>query len=77
MRKEAERWLCQAEADLKASRDSAAAARRLDTYYIPTRYPNGLDENIAPADYYDREDAEQCINFATSILTTVKKCTGH
>lgn len=48
-------------------------ARALDTYYIPTRYPNGLDEDIAPVDYYDKEDAQKCLRFATLILKTVKK----
>ncbi|MDI6808215.1 MAG: HEPN domain-containing protein [Candidatus Eisenbacteria bacterium] len=49
------------------------AARILDTYYIPTRYPNGLDEDIAPVDYYDHEDARRCLDFATLILRTVRK----
>ncbi len=48
-------------------------ARVLDAYYIPTRYPNGLDSDIAPTDYYDKEDAYKCLNCATSILNTVKK----
>lgn len=128
MRKEARRWLRQAEADLKAAKDSlkdrnyewscfqsqqsaekvlkaflynlgytsltthsvkillkesakkryvfsdlGEAARALDTYYIPTRYPNGLDKDIAPVDYYDEEDARRCLNYATLILNVVKK----
>ncbi|RLD16597.1 MAG: DNA-binding protein [Caldiserica bacterium] len=128
MRKEAERWLRQSEADLKAARDSYNAgnfewacfqaqqsaekslkaflynlgytsitthsikklvlesikheeefsavleeARFLDAYYIPTRYPNGIDDEMAPVDYFDKEDAEKCINSATSILEKVKK----
>lgn len=128
MRKEAKRWLRQAEADLKAAKNSLKngsyewscfqaqqssekalkaylynlgytsitthsikilvkeagkkeknfyeledAARNLDAYYIPTRYPNGLDTDIAPVDYYDKDDAKKCINYATLILNTVKK----
>lgn len=34
---------------------SLRAAKRLDDYYIPTRYPNGLPGEI-PSDYYDDED---------------------
>ncbi|MGA1844571.1 MAG: HEPN domain-containing protein [bacterium] len=49
------------------------AARILDAYYIPTRYPNGLDEDIAPVDYYDKEDAERCLSYATLTLTVVKR----
>lgn len=48
-------------------------ARFLDDFYIPTRYPNGLEEGLAPVDYYDKEDAERCLGSATSILTAVKK----
>jgi HEPN domain-containing protein len=48
------------------------AARTLDQYYIPTRYPNGLDEEIPPARYYDRTDAERCLQSAQSILEHVK-----
>lgn len=49
------------------------AARVLDTYYILTRYPNGLDKEIAPVDYYDKKDAEKCLNYAMLILEKVKK----
>jgi len=43
MRKEAKRWLRQAEADLKAAKDSFK------------------DEDLAPVDYYDKEDADKCL----------------
>jgi HEPN domain-containing protein len=49
------------------------AASWLDNYYIPTRYPNGLDAEVAPTDYYEKEDAERCLKYATLILNTVKK----
>jgi HEPN domain-containing protein len=47
----------------------------LDTYYIPTRYPNGLPDGI-PADAYNRQAAEEAfglsqaaLDFATSRMT--------
>jgi len=46
-------------------------ARMLDQYYIPTRYPNGLDEETPPARYYDQRDAERCLQSARSILARV------
>lgn len=49
------------------------AASSLDSYYIPTRYPNGLDAEVAPADYYEKEDAKKCIKYATLILLIVKR----
>jgi len=48
-------------------------AKKLDMYYIPTRYPNGLGGEITPAEFYDEEDAQQCINSAKLILEIVKK----
>lgn len=47
-------------------------ARLLDPYYIQTRYPNGLDEETAPARYYDAEDSRRCIQSARSILERVR-----
>lgn len=46
--------------------------RLLDQYYIPTRYPNGLDEETPPARYYDEKDARRCLSSARSILERVK-----
>jgi len=50
-----------------------SVSRFLDTFYIPTRYPNGLVGNLAPFEYYEEEDAIKCINYAESILMIVKK----
>ncbi len=47
-------------------------ARTLDMFYIPTRYPNGLGGNLAPTEFYEREDAEKCISSAELILNTAK-----
>ncbi|MDO9098943.1 MAG: HEPN domain-containing protein [Candidatus Methanoperedens sp.] len=48
-------------------------ARLLDMFYIPTRYPNGLGGELAPSEYYEKEDAQKCLNSAESILNNVKK----
>ncbi|MGQ4873703.1 MAG: HEPN domain-containing protein [Promethearchaeia archaeon] len=48
-------------------------ARFLDMFYIPTRYPNGLAGNLAPFEFYEEEDAKKCIDYAESILMTVRK----
>lgn len=45
----------------------------LDSYYISTRYPNGLVGNEIPSEYYSQEDADQCISYAELILKTVKR----
>lgn len=48
-------------------------ARFLDMFYIPTRYPNGLAGDLAPAEFYEKEDALKCLNSAELILKKVKK----
>ena len=53
--------------------DLLSQAKVLDSYYISTRYPNGLVGNEIPAHYYSEEDASQCINYAGLILKSVKR----
>ena len=50
----------------------AEAARLLDQHYIPTRYPNGLDEETPPTRYYEKGDADACLRSARSILEHVR-----
>ncbi len=45
-------------------------ARILDQYYIPTRYPNGLLDEI-PHEFYEIEDAKICLNHARKIIKLV------
>lgn len=47
-----------------------AQARHLDHYYITTRYPGGLPAEV-PHDYFKKEDAEECIKYASAILRWV------
>lgn len=49
------------------------AAKVLDSVYISARYPNGIAGGLTPAEYYEREDAEECVNYAESILKEVRK----
>lgn len=43
------------------------AAKNLDKFYIPPRYPNGFDVGI-PADYFTEEDARGAIENAAKII---------
>lgn len=47
--------------------------RRLDKYYIITRYPNDLPGGSVPAEYFDEEEAEKAIEFVLNILNWVEK----
>jgi HEPN domain-containing protein len=47
--------------------DIVSAARVLDRYYIPIRYPNGFPAG-APMDSYDQPTAEEAVRLAETIL---------
>ncbi|MEM1990525.1 MAG: HEPN domain-containing protein [Candidatus Bathyarchaeia archaeon] len=47
------------------------AAKTLDKYYVPTRYPNAWVEG-SPDEYYTRRDAEEAIKFAENIISWVE-----
>lgn len=42
----------------------------LDSYYIPTRYPNGLPDDI-PAHVYNRETAADALRLADEVVQAV------
>jgi HEPN domain-containing protein len=42
-------------------------ARRLDRFYIPTRYPNGLPAG-APCESFDRQDLDQAVDLAGGLV---------
>ena len=50
----------------------SADARTLDMFYIPTRHPNGLGGDLAPTEFYEKEDADKCLHSAELILQTVR-----
>jgi HEPN domain-containing protein len=50
-------------------------AKALDKYYIPTRYPDALPDEIVPSEVYEEEDAQSALKKAKSIVDFVKtKC---
>jgi len=48
-------------------------AQLLDTFYIPTRYPNGFPEG-KPADYYSASKAQEAFDAASAII---QFCQNH
>jgi len=48
-------------------------AKALDAAYITTRYPDSIVGNLTPSEYYDREDAEECIEHADSICSAARE----
>ena len=53
--------------------ESLVRAKRLDDYYLPTRYPNSLPGGV-PAEYYDDEtEALEAERMAEAVLALVKE----
>lgn len=50
-----------------------AKARRLDEYYIATRYPNGLPGSTRPHEFYDDEEAKECLDLAQSVFDAINR----
>ncbi len=48
---------------------------RLDMFYIPTRYPNGLPDSI-PAEVYTTAEAELAVDLAQRVLDLVAAVLG-
>jgi len=57
--------------DLGIKEELTQAAKTLDKYYVPTRYPNAWAEGT-PEDYYTKEDAEKAIGCAEAIIGRVE-----
>ena len=55
--------------------DQLAAAARLDRYYIPTRYPNGLPD-ITPEDAFFETDCVSAFEVASTIVEGVSALIG-
>lgn len=47
-------------------------AKKLDKYYVITRYPNGLP-GLIPAEYFERSEGEEAIELAKSVLHEVEE----
>ena len=48
-------------------------AKALDSAYIMARYPDSIVGNLTPSEYYDREDAGECIGYADSICNAARQ----
>jgi HEPN domain-containing protein len=48
-------------------------AKKLDQYYIPTRYPNGLPGGVPSRFYDDPDQAEEAMNLAKKVIEIVNK----
>lgn len=73
------RWLDAALVDLRHARHAEEGgfhshddARELDLYYIPTRYPNGL-EAWTPAAGFGARQAARAIGGASAIVTVARR----
>ena len=50
-----------------------SAVKKLDQYYIPTRYPNGLPGGIPSRYYDDPKEAENAMKLARDLINLVEK----
>lgn len=51
----------------------AAQAKKLDKYYIPTRYPNGLPGGVPSRFFDDPQEAEDAMLLARNVVELVER----
>jgi HEPN domain-containing protein len=61
--------------DHPALRDLGDAARQLDQYYIPTRYPNGLPGGV-PAEVFTSRQATEAVADAREFIGRARTILG-
>ncbi len=52
-----------------------SACRRLNRYYVPTRYPNAFDRGV-PAEQFFQEDAQLALGDAEEVLRFARDTVG-
>jgi HEPN domain-containing protein len=50
-----------------------ASAKKLDRYYIPTRYPNGLPGGIPSRYFDDPREAKEAMQLAKNAIDLIEK----
>lgn len=55
------------------SMSAISHAKKLDRYYIPTRYPNGLPGGVPSRYFDDPKEAEEAMLLAKQVIDLVKK----
>lgn len=53
--------------------ETVHSSKKLDQYYIPTRYPNGLPGGVPSRYFNDPEEARQAMQLARQVLELVEK----
>lgn len=61
--------------DISSDFKEVAQAKKLDKYYIPTRYPNGLPGGVPSRYFDDPKEAEEAMRLAQSVIDLVEKKT--
>ncbi len=54
--------------DISSDFKKVAQAKKLDKYYIPTRYPNGLPGGVPSRYFDDPKEAEEAMELAKSVI---------
>lgn len=59
--------------ELDAEFKEITQAKKLDQYYIPTRYPNGLPGGVPSRFYDDPKEAEEAMILAKGVIDLIEK----
>jgi len=65
--------LVQVASEVSMDFSELGGAKKLDIYYIPTRYPSGLPGNVPSRFYTDPEEANEAAGLAKAVLEMVQE----
>ena len=60
-------WCCKYDPGFEGKREWGI----LDTFYVPTRYPNGIPDGV-PAEVYNKKSAEDAVELARNVVSFVE-----
>jgi HEPN domain-containing protein len=61
--------------DISSDFKEVAQAKKLDKYYLPTRYPNGLPGGVPSRYFDDPKEAEEAMRLAQSVIDLLEQKT--
>jgi HEPN domain-containing protein len=59
--------------DISSDFKKVTQAKKLDKYYIPTRYPNGLPGGVPSRYFDDPKEAEEAMELAKSVIELAER----
>jgi HEPN domain-containing protein len=58
--------------ELKINGEIIKAAKKLDLYYLSSRYPDAIMDEMVPFEYFEKDEAEDALSLAKQVFEKVR-----